>query len=162
MLQMKFVTFNLRYSYDGDGVNSFVHRLGLILSVLQREAPDVLCFQEATPRILSLLSPALGAYSVFFSGRDAHMSGEGLSLALRRDTVELLTLDRFWLSPAPAVPGSCFPHQSPNLCAYGARAVRSDAGHSRHLPQFRAQFRQNRPYFRQSGAHRREHLLLDG
>ena len=43
---MKFVTFNLRVDRPQDGNNAFVCRQSLILRVIGREKPDVICFQE--------------------------------------------------------------------------------------------------------------------
>ena len=44
-MDMKFVTFNLRVDRPQDGENSFVYRQPLIVQVIGREKPDVICFQ---------------------------------------------------------------------------------------------------------------------
>lgn len=116
---MQFVTFNARCQYNTvDGINCFIHRAGMIFDKIARELPDIICFQEITPPILALLTPGLPAYNVHYCGRDEHMAGEGLVIALRKDSMDLITLDRFWLSPTPTVPGSRYKHQSdcPRIC----------------------------------------------
>ena len=115
---LKIVTFNIRCCYDGDGINSFVHRSGLIFDKLTHQAADVICFQEVTPKILRHLEAFLQGYQVCYNGRDADCGGEGLVIALKKDSVSLEKLDCFWLSDTPDVPGSRFADQSnyPRVC----------------------------------------------
>jgi len=110
---MKIVTYNLRCVYRGDGVNSFVHRAGLILDTLQEETPDIICFQEATEKNIGFLRRYLSpAYTVLLTQREKDLSGEGLAVAYRPDKISLYGLDVFWLSPTPNEIASKFPGQS--------------------------------------------------
>lgn len=115
---LKIVTFNLRGSWQGDGINAFVHRAGGILDKLDREEPDVVCFQEVSERIGAFLERHLPEYLISYRGRYEKMDGEGLAVAIRRSTMELLSTDCFWLSPAPYEPGSRYQEQSdcPRIC----------------------------------------------
>ena len=115
---MKFVTFNIRCSWDGDGINSFLHRAGGILQKIRTEAPDVVCFQEVTDPIAAFLRQNLTGYHLLFNQRNADYRGEGLAIALKNDSTELLGLESFWLSPTPDVPGSRYEEQSrcPRIC----------------------------------------------
>ena len=110
MLQI--VTFNLRCVWDRDGVNSFVHRAGGIIEKVRAQSPDIICFQEATEQNVSFLKAALTDYYIIYSQREQGWSGEGLATAYRRDRLNLQTMDCFWLSPTPRVPGSRFANQS--------------------------------------------------
>lgn len=114
----KIVTFNLRYLYDGDGVNSYIHRSGMIRNKINLEKADVIGFQEATPQIIDDLIENIPEYHVIYNGRDADLGGEGLAIALRKETVELMNFDSFWLSETPYVPGSRNEIQSacPRIC----------------------------------------------
>lgn len=114
MAQHSIVTFNLRCPWVDDGINSLPHRLGAILDKIDNEQPDVICFQEVIERSAAFFQRHLPDYLVVYNGREEHYDGEGLMTALRRDTVELLATDFFWLSPTPNVPGSRFKEQS--LC----------------------------------------------
>jgi endonuclease/exonuclease/phosphatase family metal-dependent hydrolase len=110
---MKIVTYNLRCVYAGDGVNSFVHRAGLILDTIQAEKPDILCFQEATEKNIGFLRRYLApTYTMLYNQREQGLSGEGLAVAYRTDKVSLYGLEVFWLSPTPQVIASKFPGQS--------------------------------------------------
>ena len=115
---MKLVTFNVRCSWSGDGINSFPHRAGGIVSRICADRPDMICFQECTDKIFGLLQAALPDYVMVFNQRNADRRGEGLATALRRDSVSLLGLDSFWLSPTPNLPGSRYEEQSscPRIC----------------------------------------------
>ena len=46
---IKTVTFNMRYAWDTDGINSFIHRAGLIYYKIRSEMPDIIGFQEVMP-----------------------------------------------------------------------------------------------------------------
>lgn len=117
---MKIATFNLRcvYDRDVDGINVFVNRAGLVTKKICKEHPDVIGFQEAIPQIVADLRRMLPDYTILFNQRNADFSGEGLALAIRNDRVQLVTLDCFWLSETPFVPGSRYAHQSdcPRIC----------------------------------------------
>ncbi|MBO5213642.1 MAG: endonuclease/exonuclease/phosphatase family protein [Clostridia bacterium] len=111
---MKIVTFNIRCSWDKDGINNFLHRAGGILQKITEEKPDAVFFQEATGKNIAFLRNFLSEYHIIFNQRDSQYKGEGLALAYRKQTTELLALNAFWLSPTPHVPGSRFEEQSPS------------------------------------------------
>lgn len=48
---MKVVTYNLSCDWDScDGINSFIHRAGMIYERLDAEMPDIIAFQEVVPK----------------------------------------------------------------------------------------------------------------
>ena len=109
---MKIVTFNIRCPWVDDGINSLPHRLGAILDKIDNERPDIVCFQEVIEKTAEFFRRHLPEYEAFYNGREQHYDGEGLMTLIRRDTVELLVSDFFWLSPTPHVPASRFAEQS--------------------------------------------------
>lgn len=108
---MKIVTFNIRCSFDGDGINSFTHRAGNILLEIDRELPDVICFQEVTEDHAEFLCRHLPEYQTVYRGREKDMRDEGLAISVRRATAELYETGVEWLSKTPAVPGSRYDGQ---------------------------------------------------
>ena len=113
IMELSLVSFNLRCVWDnGDGVNCFLHRSGMVLEKLRAEKPDVICFQEAMPPHIDFLRQFLPEYDFVFNQRDADFSGEGLAVAIKRNVVEIYQYSMFWLSDTPSVPGSCFEKQS--------------------------------------------------
>ncbi len=119
---LKLVTYNLRCLWlahePWDGINSFVHRAGMILDTIDTRKPDVICFQEAVERNSAFLEKHLYGYDFLYHGRNTDMLGEGLAIAWNKETTEFLSMDCFWLSPTPYVPGSRFEEQSecPRIC----------------------------------------------
>lgn len=112
MSKMKLVTFNLRVSVDVDGINCFPHRMGIIYQKIRAERPDIIAFQEVRPDQLECLEMMMPEYTLVGQGREVDYSGEGLYVAVRRESIQLLAFDSFWLSPEPYTPGSRFEHQS--------------------------------------------------
>lgn len=115
---LKAVTFNLRCSWKGDGVNSFVHRAGLIWEKLKEESPDVIAFQEVVPESLELLKLLMPGYVFLGQGREVRFGGEGLYTAVKNSTVSPVGFDTFWIAPDPFDPKSKFEDQSncPRIC----------------------------------------------
>lgn len=115
---LKIVTYNLRCCWDSDGINSFVHRAGLIWEKLCAESPDVIAFQEVIPKSLEVLKRLLPEYTFFGQGRNAYVGGEGLYTAVKTATVTVVGFETFWIGPQPYVPESRFEDQSecPRIC----------------------------------------------
>lgn len=113
IMSIKIVSFNLRCAWDDDGINCFLNRAGRIIDKINTEKPEVIGFQEATDKNIKFLKSALCDYDIFFNQRDKNFGGEGLAIAIRRDSVTLLALDFFWLSETPYTPGSRYAIQSP-------------------------------------------------
>ncbi len=118
MKKIKVVTFNIRNCWNGDGQNDFRSRLGGILDKINGEKPDVICFQEATESNMRLMKSSLCDYAFYFNPREADLGGEGVATALKKDAFDLLSLDFFWLSDTPDIPGSRYENQSdcPRIC----------------------------------------------
>ena len=117
---MKVVTFNLRCDAPNDGENRWEFRKGLVLDKLDAEKPDLAGFQEAQPQMSAFLKRYLTDYLFVGCARGAHYDGENNMIAIRRDRFELLSLETFWLSPTPDVPGSRYANQSscPRVCTH--------------------------------------------
>lgn len=129
MSKLKVVTFNIRCPWDEhDGINCQIHRMGAILDKLDTELPDAVCFQEVPVKTADFLTRHLPEYEVIWRGRDADLNGEGLAIALRRQTVEFMSADFFWLSPTPYVPGSRYEVQSncPRICLSAMIRMKED------------------------------------
>jgi len=109
---MKIVTYNIRFSWSGDGINSFTHRAGFMFEKILNEMPDVIAFQEVIPVMLTYLRRIMPEYTFVGSGRNKDYDGEGLYIAFRTDRYALLGCDIFWLSDTPREAGSRFENQS--------------------------------------------------
>lgn len=115
---LKFVTFNIRCDYNQDGENSFVYRKPVISRKIREEKPDVICFQEVLPHVAKWLKEELTDYYVAGCGRSEALDNEQMTVAFRKDRLNLLAMDTFWLSDACYKPGSRYEEQSecPRAC----------------------------------------------
>ncbi len=109
---MKVVTFNIRGDFGVDGRNDFCHRKPLILRKLAQEQPDIIGFQEVLPHVADWMRQALPEYDVVGCGREKDLTGEQMTVIFRRDKFQLISMQTFWLSPTPNVPGSRYAEQS--------------------------------------------------
>ena len=109
MRKIKVMTFNMRTQTEVDGVNQFRQRKDRILAMLNEQDPDLVGFQEVTDEMRAWLRSSLGAkYTFIGSGRMVDYTGEAVAIALRNDRFELISLESFWLSDTPDIPGSCY------------------------------------------------------
>ena len=109
---MKIVTFNIRCDYNQDEGNNFCFRKPLILEKLAQEKPDIICFQEVLPHVAVWLKEALTEYYVIGCGRMEDLEGEQVSIAYRKDRINLIQMETYWLSETPYEPASRYPDQS--------------------------------------------------
>lgn len=116
---MKIVSFNIRCDFGQDGGQNFSFRKGGILKKISQEKPDIIGFQEVLPHISEWLRDNLSDYIVVGCGRSEDLKDESMTLALKKETVQLLGLEVFWLSPTPYISGSRYDEQSicPRTCA---------------------------------------------
>ena len=116
---MKVVTYNLSCDWDScDGINSFIHRAGMIYERLNAEMPDIIAFQEVVPKSIQFLRRICPDYEFYGLFRSKNFDGEGLYTAVRKNTFEVVAHETFWLSPTPYEPGSRYEEQSecPRVC----------------------------------------------
>lgn len=107
MKKIKVMSFNMRTQVEADGNNQFRARKERILNMLTREDPDIIGFQEVTDEMRAWTRQALGGkYTVVGCGRMADYTGESVAIAVRNELFEIISLDSFWLSDTPSVPGS--------------------------------------------------------
>lgn len=109
---MKIVTFNIRCDHKQDGKNNFEYRKPIIKKCLLENKPDVVCFQEMLPHMALWLSEVLKDYQLVGCGREKDLTGEQMTVAFRRDRYEMVSMDTYWLSNTPYLPGSRYEEQS--------------------------------------------------
>ncbi|MFV0343097.1 MAG: endonuclease/exonuclease/phosphatase family protein [Anaerocolumna sp.] len=111
-IKMKVVTFNIRCDYNQDGENNFQNRKDLILRKLNTESPDIICFQEVLPHVSSWMKDNLNHYFILGCGREKDLQGEQNTVAIRKDKFQIISMNTFWLSLTPQIPGSRYDNQS--------------------------------------------------
>lgn len=109
---IKFVSFNIRCDFNQDEENCFCFRKDLIVKKIRKEKPDIICFQEVLPHVALWLKETFEEYYIVGCARSEVFDDEQEAIAYRKDRFNLVTMDTFWLSLTPHVPGSRYAEQS--------------------------------------------------
>lgn len=104
-LELKVMTYNLRYASPRPP-NAWPDRRPLMQALVNREAPDVFGTQEGLYGQLQELAAGLPAYEWIGLGRAGGSKDEFAAVFYRRDRLEPVAFDHFWLSDTPDVVGS--------------------------------------------------------
>lgn len=117
-MELKIVTFNIRCDYGQDGENQFCYRQDLIQSKIAEEHPDIICFQEVLPHVARWLRDHLQDYYVVGCGREKELDGEQMTVAFEKTRFHMISMETYWMSPWPYMPGSRYEEQSmcPRTC----------------------------------------------
>jgi endonuclease/exonuclease/phosphatase family metal-dependent hydrolase len=95
------MTYNVKV-----GVEDWPARRGLLLEIVRRNDPDVLCVQEALTAQLDDLRAGLPGYAVIGEGREGGNAGEWTAILVRSSRFDVAGSGSYWLSDSPDVPGS--------------------------------------------------------
>ena len=106
MATVKVMTYNLRVDNAGDGINSFTNRHARVIAMLEEQRPDLIGFQECTHHMRAYLEQHMQDYVFVGCGREKDCTGESMAIAYRKDAFALVSVDNFWLTATPHVPGS--------------------------------------------------------
>lgn len=99
------MTFNLRYA-SSTPPNAWAQRRPVMKACLDQYQPDLIGTQEGLYQQLKDLAADLPAYAWIGTGRDGGSRGEFMAIFYRKDRVDPLEYDHFWLSDTPDVIGS--------------------------------------------------------
>ena len=104
-MNLRIMTFNIRYDIHHDGPNCWEYRRERVLDLVRSQKADIIGFQEALPHQRADLEAGLPQYQMVGQGRDHDGTGEECTLAFTRE-FSLQDSGTFWLSPTPDRPGS--------------------------------------------------------
>lgn len=103
---LRVMTFNLRYNNPGDGINAWPNRKAWVAKLIRFHDADVVGVQEALHGMLVDLDTLLPEYSRVGVGRtDGKDKGEFSAILYKKNRVEMLENQTFWLSTNPEVVG---------------------------------------------------------
>ena len=119
------MTYNVK---NPDPRHDWPARLPLVLEVIRRHDPDVLCVQEAFDHQMDALRAGLPDHGDVGQGREGGTAGEHAAVFFRRDRLRPVDVGTFWLSDTPDEPvsntwGSLYPR-----VANHARFIDADGG----------------------------------
>ncbi|MEC4984102.1 MAG: endonuclease/exonuclease/phosphatase family protein [Oscillatoria sp. PMC 1068.18] len=105
-MQLKIITFNIRYDKPDRGENNWQVRKSAIASLITHYQPDLIGTQEGKAHQLLDLHRMLPAYQSVGSSRTPGGADEYCAIFYRRDFCQCLQTHEFWLSDTPEIPGS--------------------------------------------------------
>ena len=120
--ELKVATFNTKctFSEAEDGINFFFHRIGMFVDKINKENPDVICFQEIfNAKSYDMMTTFLPDYEFIGPGTKMNNSKHtGVYTAVKKDTCDILGWESIYLSDEPYTPDSRFEGQShnPRIC----------------------------------------------
>lgn len=104
-LELRVMTYNLRFA-SATPPNAWPDRRPGMQALINREAPDVFGTQEGLYGQLRELAAGLPAYEWIGLGRAGGSKDEFAAVFYRRDRLDPVAFDHFWLSDTPEVIGS--------------------------------------------------------
>lgn len=103
--ELAVMTYNLRYA-SSQPPNAWEARRPVARAMLLKEQPDLIGTQEGLYRQIKDLAADLTDYAWIGTGREGGSRGEFMAVFYRRDRLEPLEYDHYWLSDTPEVIGS--------------------------------------------------------
>ena len=106
-LELRVMSFNIRYGSAGDGENRWPNRKEMVFDVIRKQKSDVVGLQEALRFQIDELREALPMYGEIGVAReDGRIDGEYSAILFRADRFGVAEAGTFWLSDTPEVAGS--------------------------------------------------------
>ncbi|HUU82507.1 MAG TPA: endonuclease/exonuclease/phosphatase family protein [Phycisphaerae bacterium] len=133
-LELRVMTFNIRYGAADDGENHWDKRRDLVFAVFADHRPDVAGLQEALVWQIDQIRAARPRYGSIGVGRDdGKEKGEFCPILYRTDSFDVTHHGTFWLSDTPETPGSrSWGNPLPRICTW-ARLTEKRTGRSFYI-----------------------------
>jgi endonuclease/exonuclease/phosphatase family metal-dependent hydrolase len=128
-LELRVMSFNIRYGSAGDGENRWPNRREMVFDVIRKQQSDVVGLQEALRFQINEIREALPAYGEIGVAReDGRTDGEYSAILFRADRFGVAEAGTFWLSDTPDVAGSnTWGSACVRICTW-ARLIENDSG----------------------------------
>lgn len=119
-LELKAMSFNLRYGTADDGDNAWALRQDLTFDVFTRQDADVIGIQEGLDQQLKDIDAAVSGYARLGVGRnDGKTKGEYSAIYYRSSRFDVEASGTFWFSDTPEVIGSMtWGNELPRICTW--------------------------------------------
>lgn len=104
-MELSVMTYNVRYASQRPP-NAWPDRRPLVRDCIRQYAPDVIGTQEGVYQQVKEMAADLPEYEWIGLGRDGGSRGEFMAVFYRKDRLEPLEYDHYWLSDTPDVMAS--------------------------------------------------------
>jgi endonuclease/exonuclease/phosphatase family metal-dependent hydrolase len=98
---MRVMTFNIRFETEEDGSNAWAHRRDLVAGLIRKYEPSILGTQEGMIHQLHYLQEQLPEYVIHAPNRVSDLTSQYPTLFFRKNQLDVLEGDEFWLSKTP-------------------------------------------------------------
>lgn len=106
-MNIKAMTYNIRYANDNDGENKWANRKNHLTTFINEKSPDFIGIQEALQSQVDEIDNACITYSWLGVGRDdGDTKGEFSPIFYKKEKFEILQTGTFWLSETPEIIGT--------------------------------------------------------
>lgn len=117
--QIRVMSCNVRCLNPLDfGKKNWFYRADLLLKNIQKNAPSVIGFQEATKWQYSYLVDSMPDYDSVITYRDKAFNSEGCPIFYRKDLYKLIDKNSFWLSETPEIMSKDWGAACYRICSY--------------------------------------------
>jgi len=133
-LELRVMSFNIRYGTAGDGDNQWKNRKEMVFDVLRDHSPEIVGLQEALNFQISEICTALGKYGqVGVAREDGKVDGEFSAILYDIARFKVDESGTFWFSNTPEVPGSNhWGAACVRICTW-ARFIERDSGRAFYM-----------------------------
>ena len=157
-IDLKIMTFNIRYGTAADGENSWEHRKTILINCLKKHHPDILGTQETLEFQVDSIKAAFPQWRAFGVGRyhtvaeperpHESMSGESCTILYDTTKFSLIEQGTFWHSDTPDLPASItWDNTLPRITTWGILEHREQ---KRRFVVLNTHFHWGEPYVRKT------------
>lgn len=133
-LELRVMTFNIRYGSANDGENNWPNRRQMVFDVIRKQQSDIVGLQEALRFQIDEIREALPVYGEIGVAReDGRTEGEYSAILYRLDRFNVGDSGTFWFSDTPEVPGSShWGNACVRICSW-ARLIEKKTGRAFYI-----------------------------
>jgi endonuclease/exonuclease/phosphatase family metal-dependent hydrolase len=118
-IDIRIMSFNIRYGTASDGENQWDHRKDLVFNVIRQYSPDVLGLQEALRFQIDEIRKIFPEYGEIGEGRHGGTEGEYSPILYRIEKFGVDESKTFWLSDTPEIPSTHWGNSIFRICTWG-------------------------------------------
>lgn len=118
-LDIKVITYNIRYNNPGDSLNAWPNRKDEVLKLIHTYAPDIFGLQEALLGQVNDIASKMPGFDWVGVGREDGINrGEYAPIFYNSRKYQLKEQGWFWLSESPHIPSKSWDAALPRICTF--------------------------------------------